>query len=75
DDGGRAEATRVNLSFGSLSKNIARDIPAHANDIIYVPRTFIADVNAFMSQIYDLVLPPFDSYARFYYFHEMVNGN
>lgn len=72
DDEKRAEATRVDLSFSSLSKNLSRDIPVHANDIIYVPRTFIADLNAFMSQIYDLVLPPFDSWARFYYFQEVV---
>ncbi len=73
DENGRAEARRVDLSFGTLAKNLSRDLPVHANDIIYVPRTFIADLNAFMSQIYELVLPPFDSYARFYYFHEMVN--
>jgi polysaccharide biosynthesis/export protein len=72
DDEKRAEATRVDLSLHSMAKTLSRDIPVQANDIIYVPRTIIADIDAFMSQIYNIVLPPFDSWARFYYFQEVV---
>jgi len=72
DDDKRAEATKVDLSLHSMSQTLSRDIPVQANDIIYVPRTIIADIDAFMSQIYNIVLPPFDSWARFYYFQEVV---
>lgn len=33
-------------------------------DVIYVPKTFFADVGAFMSQVYSGLLPPIDAYLR-----------
>ncbi len=33
-------------------------------DILYVPRTVIGSLNAFMSQVYDTILPPIDSWLR-----------
>lgn len=35
-----------------------------AQDVIYVPRTFIANASTFMKQIYDGLLPPLDIYLR-----------
>lgn len=35
-----------------------------AQDVIYVPKTFIASTSAFLKQIYDGVLPPLDIYLR-----------
>ena len=69
DTQNRAEATRLDLSFTSMEGGIANDLPVMGNDIIFVPRTFIADVNAFVSQIYDILLPPFDSWKRYYYWY------
>ncbi|HOY43235.1 MAG TPA: polysaccharide biosynthesis/export family protein [bacterium] len=65
----RAEATRIDLSYTSMKGGIENDLPVMGNDIIYVPRTFIADVNAFVSQVYDVVLPPFDSWTRYFYWY------
>jgi protein involved in polysaccharide export with SLBB domain len=69
DEQQRGEATRLDLSFTSMTDGLENDLPVMGNDIIYVPRTFIADINAFVSQIYDIVLPPFDSWTRYYYWY------
>ncbi len=65
----RIEATRLDLSYTSLKGGIENDLPVMGNDIIFVPRTFIADINAVVSQIYDILLPPFDSWTRYYYWY------
>ncbi|HPR87893.1 MAG TPA: polysaccharide biosynthesis/export family protein [bacterium] len=65
----RIEATRLDLSFTSMKGGIENDMPVMGNDIIFVPRTFIADINAVVSQIYDILLPPFDSWTRYYYWY------
>lgn len=69
DDYGRAEATRVNLDMSAVADNVARDIPLQAYDIVYVPRTFVADVNAWLSQVYDVILPPLDVWTRYKYWY------
>ncbi len=69
----RAEATRLDLSYTSGREGLMHDLPVSGNDIIYVPKTFIADVGAFVSQIYDIVLPPFDSWTRYYYWYRGNN--
>lgn len=66
----RAEATRLDLSF--TRDGLEYDLPVMGNDIIYVPRSFIADVNAFVSQLYEIVLPPFDSYTSYYYWKHLA---
>lgn len=66
----KAEASRIDLSFGTLSKRMESDLPITAYDVIYVPKTFVADVGAFLSQIYDIVLPPFDAWARYEYWYK-----
>lgn len=66
----KAEASRIDLSFGTLSKRMETDLPITAYDVIYVPKTFVADVGAFLSQIYDIVLPPFDAWARYEYWYK-----
>lgn len=35
-----------------------------AKDLIYVPKNYIANINAFVMQFYDLVLPPVDMYVK-----------
>jgi hypothetical protein len=40
------------------------DILVEPRDIIYVPKTLIANVSDFMRQVYAGVLPPLDLYLR-----------
>lgn len=61
----RAEATRINLDLASLRKQPRQDLPLKPFDVVYVPRTFIADVNNFISQYYDILLPPLDIWTRY----------
>lgn len=35
-----------------------------AQDVIYVPKTFISSTSAFLKQVYDGVLPPLDTYFQ-----------
>lgn len=69
DDYGRAAATRLNLDISSVKDNMSRDLSLQAYDIVYVPRTFIADVNAWVSQVYDVILPPLDVWTRYKYWY------
>ena len=65
-----AEASRLDLSMGHLAKRMETDLTVNAYDVIYVPKTFIADVGAFMGQIYDIILPPFDAWARYEFWYK-----
>ena len=42
----------------------------YSMDIIYVPKTYVASAGAFLNQIYDIILPPFDSYLRAMWYSE-----
>jgi len=66
----KAEASRRDLSFGHLAEHMEADLAVHPYDVIYVPKTFVANVGAFMSQIYDIVLPPFDAWARYEFWYK-----
>ncbi len=70
EDFKKAEASRLDLSMGHLKEHMETDLSVQAYDVVYVPKTFIADVGAFMSQIYDIVLPPFDAWARYEYWYK-----
>jgi polysaccharide biosynthesis/export protein len=69
DDYGRAAATRLNLDMSSVTDNLSRDLSLQAYDVVYVPRTFIADVNTWISQFYDVLLPPLDIWTRYKYWY------
>lgn len=60
-------AVRVDLGLRSLPDDLHRDIFIQANDVIYLPRTFVANVNQFLAQVYDGILPPLDIYTRWRY--------
>jgi hypothetical protein len=50
---------------GSAIKNAAyQDLYVQPEDIIFVPKTFIASVNNFLTQVYDGLFPPVDVYLR-----------
>ncbi len=61
---GRLNATRLNLARGAISEAAAEDAQVFPQDVIFVPKTFIANVNEFLTQIYSGILPPLDSYLR-----------
>ena len=65
----RAEAIRVDLALTSVRKNLNNDLPVQGYDMIYVPRTIIADLNSFITQLYDVILPPFDVWSRYTYWY------
>jgi len=60
----RISAKRVDLSIPMLQKDPALDLDIRAYDIVYIPKTFVANIRSFVTQIYDTVLPPLDLYAR-----------
>jgi protein involved in polysaccharide export with SLBB domain len=57
-------ATRISLKaiHDHAEENIG--LPVQPLDVIYVPRTFIADISSFMSKFYDTLIPPLDAYLR-----------
>jgi len=57
-------ARRLNLS-GLSAENIKRDdITVESLDIIYIPKTFIANVNTFIDQAFSGFIQPLDVYLR-----------
>lgn len=61
---GTADVRRIDLSNnapGAIQKN---DIPLEAQDIIYVPKTFIANINTFLDQAFSGLIQPLDIYLR-----------
>ena len=58
-----------------LTKAVAKGYPSAGGDqlnlqpldIVYVPRTFIASTAAFLSQVYEGLLPPVDAYLSAWY--------
>ncbi len=69
DGHSRGEAVRVDLALSTLRKNLNYDLPVQSYDVVFVPRTFIADVNSFVTQLYDIALPPFDIWSRYNYWY------
>jgi len=61
-------AERLNLEMTDLSSAMSQDKTLQPHDVVFVPRTFVADLNSFMSQFYDLALPPFDVWTRWMWY-------
>lgn len=51
----------IHASSGEVSSNA---LYVHAQDVIYVPKTVIGNVSAFLKQVYDGVLPPLNVYLQ-----------
>ena len=51
----------VHKGYNSTTED---ELYVQAQDVIYVPRTFIANVDLFLSQVYEGFLPPLDIYVR-----------
>ncbi len=70
-DDNQLQAQRLDLTLGKRGAP-ADDVPLQAFDLIYVPKTFIADVDAWISQIYRIVLTPLDVYSRSLYYQRAL---
>lgn len=61
---GEVAAKRVDLSGPSPMSVQTNDAFVQANDIIYVPKTFIANVNSFVEQATSGIIKPLDIYFQ-----------
>ncbi len=61
---GQLQATRLDLNRKAIHSGQAQDQVLLPLDVIFVPKTAIANINEFLSQIYDGLFPPFDIYFR-----------
>lgn len=64
DAAGELKAMRLNLTGSAVKNAEYQDLYVQPDDIIFVPKTFIASANDFLTQVYDGVLPPIDVYLR-----------
>ncbi len=62
-------AERINLMPGNLETLLNNDVEIRPYDLVYVPKTFIADLETFVSQFYKVVVPPLDLATRFIYYN------
>lgn len=61
---GEVQARLLNMDRSNISSAGIEDAYLQPEDIIFVPKTFLATVNEFLTQFYDGVFPPFDIYLR-----------
>lgn len=64
DQVGELTGVRVDLARPALAAAAHQDLYLQPQDVVYVPKTFIANVNEFLTQVYDGLFPPFDIYLR-----------
>ena len=64
DAAGQLQARRLDLNSAAVKNAAFEDIYVQPEDIIFVPKTFIASANDFLTQVYDGLLPPLDVYLR-----------
>lgn len=69
------QAERLDLAPSRMAQMMENDLAVQAFDLIYVPRTFIADVDAWVSQVYRVVLTPLDVYSRTIYYQNAFRKN
>jgi len=50
------------------------DIVLQADDVIYVPKTFIADLGHFIRSYYDIILPPWQAFWQIQYIEARLNN-
>ncbi|MBN1478919.1 polysaccharide export protein [candidate division KSB1 bacterium] len=62
-------AERINLLPSNFETLLNNDMQVLPYDLVYVPRTFVADLESFVTQIYKIVMPPLELATRFYYYN------
>ena len=66
-------ANRIDLTTSNLQALMEHDQPTRPYDIVYVPKSFVQDVNEFMTQMYDVVLPPIDVVSRWTWYQTLLD--
>jgi protein involved in polysaccharide export with SLBB domain len=66
DSQGIPMASRLNLTRAVSGGKRADDPFLRGNEIVYVPSTFISQLNQFMDQFFTKMAPPFDFYLKGY---------
>ena len=61
---GEVQAQLLNMDRSEIPQGGIEDAYLQPEDIVFVPKTFLATVNEFLTQFYDGVFPPFDIYLR-----------
>jgi protein involved in polysaccharide export with SLBB domain len=64
DETGEPKASRFDLNRKAIQEAAMQDERLQPQDIVFVPKTFIANMNEFLSQVYEGLFPPFDIYLR-----------
>ena len=64
DESGKLNGSRLNMSREAIKVAETDDPYLLPQDVIFVPKTFIASVNDFLGQVYNGLLPPVDIYLR-----------
>lgn len=59
-------ASRVNLTRAVAGGRLGDDSLLQGNEIVYVPNTFIAQLNTFLDQFFTKLMPPMDFYLKGY---------
>lgn len=72
-ENGELFAERINMKNILSSKVKGEDKYIQAMDVVYVPRTFISNVDVFIDQFFDLVLPPVDVFWRLWFIEKTSN--
>jgi protein involved in polysaccharide export with SLBB domain len=69
------QAERLDLTPSRMAQMMENDLAVQALDLVYVPKTFIADVDTWISQVYRVVLTPLDVYSRTVYYQNAFKKN
>lgn len=64
DNSSNLHAERIDLHASNLKALLENDHPIQPYDLVYVPKTFVSDLDVFVSQIYRIVMPPLDLVSR-----------
>jgi polysaccharide biosynthesis/export protein len=66
------QAERLDLAPSRMAQMMENDLAMQAFDLVYIPKTFIADVDAWVSQVYRVVLTPLDITSRAFYYQSIL---
>ncbi|MEE4310414.1 MAG: polysaccharide biosynthesis/export family protein [candidate division KSB1 bacterium] len=67
---GSMDVKRLDLSLKSFESSQSNDDHIQAYDIVYVPKTFIANVNTFVDQALSGLIQPLDVYLRAVWYYQ-----
>ncbi|MBN1543401.1 polysaccharide biosynthesis/export family protein [candidate division KSB1 bacterium] len=63
------EARRLDLSISDVAKQLDTDLTLQPYDMVFIPKTFIANLDIFVRRVYEYVLPPTDLFYRYKYWY------